>query len=403
MTADPHQPGLIRLVAQREMGDRIRNRTFIVMTVLTALVLVGFTVGPALFGGADGPTQLRLGVSGDPHEALLDALQSGDAAFNLEVSLVVVEDESAGMAALESGELDAVLADNRLLVGDGASAVPALQALVDQSRQQAAVLTALEDRGIDRETAAAILGGVEPVTVVTEDGDEGPDGAAFALGFIATILLFLIIQVNGSTLLNGAVEEKSSRVVEVLLGTLRPWQLLAGKLVGLSVLALGQLGLFVGSVLGANAVVGAVDLPAATGQAIMVGTLMLLFGFAFYATLFGVAGSLASSMEDAQAAAGPLMFLTAGAYGGTILGVMQDPDGVFAQILTWFPPTAPFAVPARVALGSLGTLEIVGVCALMAVATLVTVRIAGRLYSAAVLAGGRLSWREVFRTEPVGW
>lgn len=403
MTTSTNRPGLVRLVAQREMGDRIRNRTFIVMTLLTAMVLVGFTVGPTLFGGDDGPTTLRLGVAGEPHPSLIETLQSRDADFNLEVSVDVVADEAAGLTAVEANELDAVLTDHQLLVGDGASSVLSLQALVNQARQQAAVLSALEERGIDRPTAAAILGGVEPVTVVSPDGEEGPADATMALAFIATILLFLIIQVNGSTLLNGSVEEKSSRVVEVLLGTLRPWQLLAGKLVGLSVLALGQLALFVGSTLGANAIVGAFDLPPATGQAILVGTLMLLFGFAFYAALFGVAGSLASSMEDAQAAAGPLMFLTAGAYGGTVIGVMQNPDGVFAQVLTWFPATAPFAVPARVALGSLGTLEIVGVCALMAVATVVTVRIAGRLYSAAVLAGGKLSWREVFRTEPVGW
>lgn len=210
-----------------------------------------------------------------------------------------------------------------------------------------------------------------------------------------------MIQINGSTLLTGTIEEKSSRVVEVLLGSVRPWQLLAGKLSGMMVLALGQLGLFVGVTLGANAAVGAFDLPPAAFGSMTVALVMFVLGFAFYASLYAVAGSLASSLEDAQSSAGPLGFLTVGAYMGTLLGVVPNPESVFARVLSLFPPTAPFAVPARVAISSIEPWEVVLSAVLVAVTAVLTVRLAGRLYSAAILAGGKLTWREVLRAEPV--
>jgi len=128
---------------------------------------------------------------------------------------------------------------------------------------------------------------------------------------------------------------------------------------------------------------------------------MFVLGFAFYASLYAVAGSLASSLEDAQSSAGPLGFLTVGAYMGTLLGVVPNPESVFARVLSLFPPTAPFAVPARVAISSIEPWEVVLSAVLVAVTAVLTVRLAGRLYSAAILAGGKLTWREVLRAEPV--
>lgn len=113
-------------------------------------------------------------------------------------------------------------------------------------------------------------------------------------------------------------------------------------------------------------------MPPATASAVIVGVVMLLLGFAFYACLYAVAGSMASSVEDAQASAGPLGFLTAAAYAGTLIGVVPNPDSAFAQVLTYLPPTAPFAVPARITIDSISTLEIVIASVVTAVAAVVT-------------------------------
>lgn len=390
---------LIRLVAAREVGDRIRNKGFVIGTLATLLVLLGFVIGPALFGG-DEPTTYDLGVLGEVDARFADAVGASATVEDVEVAVEPVANRAEAEALVEAEELDAVLVDPDTLLTAG-EPDERLRTIVEQSRQQAALLGGLDEAGLDADEAARLLAGPPPLEVLTPDGPEPAQDAGAAIAFVATVLLFLVIQVNGSTLLTGTIEEKSSRVVEVLLGSVRPWQLLAGKLAGIMLLAIGQLVLFVGATLGANAVVGAFDVPPATGPAVLVGAVMFVTGFGFYAAMYAVAGSMSSSLEDAQSSAGPLGFLTIGAYVGTLLGVVPNPDSLFAQVLTYVPATAPFAVPARVAVGAITPAEVAVAATLTALTALLAVRLAGRLYSAAILAGGRLTWREVWRSEPV--
>ena len=390
---------IIRLVAGREFGDRIRNKGFVLGTAAMLLLMLGFIVVPALFDSDEAPT-FDLGVVGDVDPIFADAVAGTAGSQDVEVTVDQVADRAEAEALVEEGQADAVLVDpDTVLVADDLDS--RLRGIVEQARQQAALVGGLSEAGVDVDRAAQLLAGRPPVQVVTPDGTEDEAETGEGIAFFSTVLLFLIVQINGSTLLTGTIEEKSSRVVEVLLGSIRPWQLLAGKLTGIMVLAMGQLVLFVGVTLGANAIVDAFEVPPAAASAVAVATVMFVLGFAFYAALYAVAGSMASSLEDAQSSAGPLGFLTAGAYLGTLLGVVPNPDGAFAQVLTYLPPTAPFAVPARVAVGAISTAEVAVAAIITGVAGLVTVRLAGRLYSAAILAGGKLTWREVWRAEPV--
>lgn len=390
---------LVRLVAAREVGDRIRNKGFLVGTLVTLLLVVGFVVGPTLFGSDETPA-FDLGVVGEVDPLFVESVEATAASQEVEVTIEQVADRDRAEALLEDEELDAVLVDADTLLAPG-DPDRSLRTVVEQARQQAALLGGLDEAGLDVEEASQLLAGRPPLEVVTPDGPESDAEAGTGIAFFATVLLFLIIQINGSTLLTGTIEEKSSRVVEVLLGSVRPWQLLAGKLTGIMLLAVGQLVLFVGVTLGANALVDAFEVPEATGSALAVGAVMFVTGFAFYAALYAVAGSMASTLEDAQSSAGPLGFLTVGAYVGTLLGVVPNPDTLFAQVLTYFPPTAPFAVPARVAVGAMSPVQVAIAATLTAVTAFLAVRLAGRLYSAAILAGGKLSWRQVWRSEPV--
>ncbi len=390
---------IVRLVAGREIRDRIRNRGFLIGTAVTLLLVLGLVIVPSLFD--DGaPPSFDLGVVGEVDPLFGDAVAGAATSQDIDVTVTSVADRATAESRVEDGELDAVLVDpDTLLVADDVDGQ--LRGIVEQGRQQAALLGSLTDAGLDVGEAAQLLAGRPPVQVVTPDGTEEQSDAGEGIAFFATVLLFLIVQINGSTLLTGTIEEKSSRVVEVLLGSVRPWQLLAGKLTGIMVLAVGQLVLFIGVTLGANAAVDAFEVPPAATSAVLVGVLMFVLGFAFYAALYAVAGSMASSLEDAQSSAGPLGFLTAGAYIGTLLGVVPNPDSVFAQVLSYLPPTAPFAVPARISVGAISVPEVLVAATITAVAAVLTVRLAGRLYSAAILAGGKLTWREVWRAEPV--
>jgi ABC-2 type transport system permease protein len=389
---------LIRIIAMREINDRLRNRGLMIGSIVTLLAIVGFIVVPTFFR-SDEPPPIDLGVVGEVPEGFAPAVKAAAAGRNATVSLTQLGTREEADAAVADGTVHGALIDGTHLLVPHPNDL--LAGITDQALQQATVLERLGTAGISEEEAAAIFAARAPVEVITPRGTQAEQEAGFGIAFVATVLLFLTIQINAGTLLTGTIEEKSSRVVEVILGTVRPWQLLAGKLIGMSVLAIGQLALYVAALLGSNAAVSAFDLPDATGSAVVVGVLMFVVGFAFFAALYAVAGAMSSSSEDAQASAMPLGFLTAGIYMAVIIGVVPNPEGALARVLTFLPPSAPFAIPARVSSGAIDTWEIALGALLTLVGTFVTVRLAGRLYSAAVLAGGKLTWREVWRAEPI--
>lgn len=275
----------------------------------------------------------------------------------------------------------------------------ALRRAIEQSVASSGLADALSDAGIGQQEAADLLG-VE-IAVVTPDGDdEGTREAMFGIGFVVTVLLFLTLQINGASVLTTTVEEKSSRVVEVMLATVRPWQLLAGKLVAMTLLSVGQLVLYAGAALVAVQVTGDLTLPPASPMIVATSIVMFLLGFGLWAAGFAVAGALATSAEEAQSAAGPIGFMAAAVYFAVIVGVVPNPDGVLARVLSFIPFSAPFAIPARSASG-LPLWEFAVGAGLTALGIWFGVRLAGRLYSAAVLSGGRMTWRDAFRAEPI--
>lgn len=389
----------VSLVTRREIRERGGTRGYLIGTAVTLLIVIASVVVPTLLIG-DGIDERTLGVVGGAPADLdeqLATMLSGD----VEVTLTELADREAAIDALEEGEVDAVLVERRELLADGRPDEQ-LRAGLDAVLQLDAVSAGLEEAGVSPEQAAVALTPPQPLEAVDigdPDGDGGEGG--FLVGIGMTVLLFLGIQLNGATVLSGALEEKSSRVVEVLVSVARPWQLLAGKLLGMSVLALGQIALLVVGGLGANAVVGAFELPPATGALVAISLVMLVAGFLFYASLYAVAGSLASSLEDAQSSAGPLGFLMTGAYVAVFLVVLPDPGSLWSQILTFVPPTAPFVVPARLGLGELLVWQAVVSVVITVLASFVTVRIAGRLYASSLLAGGKITWRDAWRGEPV--
>ena len=388
----------IWLVTRRELVERAATKGYLIGTLVTVLIVAGLVVIPTFFGD-DGPEQLTLGVVGEA-PADLEAFIATVVPEDTEVTVTSLPDRDAGVTAIEDGDVDAVLVDGTELVADGLPDTT-LQIGVETALQLAAVADGLTAAGVDPSAAADVLTPAAPLQVVDVGGDEAGGGDNFGVAFAVTILLFLGIQGNGATLLSAALEEKTSRVVEVLLSATRPSHLLAGKLIALAALALLQTGLTVAVGLGANAVVNAFEVPAATGGVVAVGLLMLVVGFLFYASLYAVAGSMSSSLEDVQSTSGPLTFAVMGAYFGTLFAVLPNPDGVAANVLTFLPLTSPFAVPARMAFGAIPGWQVALATVVTLVTTVLVVRLAGRLYAGTLLAGNKMSWKEAWKAEPV--
>lgn len=388
---------MVGLIAGRELRERALRRTYLIGTAATLAVVVAVIVLPAMLAD-DGPGETTLGIVGDAPPDL-ETLVAASLPDEREVTVTGLDDRESAEAALDDGSVDAVLVERRELLFDGRPDLT-LQAALDSVLRQEAFATGLRELGVDEQQAATALSPRAPLETVDITGEAAGD-EAWVVAILATLLLIIGVQMSGTQLLNGALEEKSNRVVEILVSTARPWQLLTGKVLATSGLAFAQLALMVTVALITNHLVDAFPLPAATGTVLWVSTVMLVAGFLFYAALFTVAGTMASTVEDAQSAATPLYIAMWGTYGAVSITVLPSPSGLVAQVLTYLPPTAPFVVPARVAMGELPMWQLPVAATVTLAGAVVVLRLAGRLYAATLLAGGKLTWSDALKVEPV--
>jgi ABC-2 type transport system permease protein len=381
---------LVRLVAAREIGARLRDKNFIISSVVILVLLLG-TLGlqVALSSGAD-PT--RVGLVGE-EAGLRPALEAQADALGVDLALEDFPDEAAARTAVEDGDVDGVLlagSEPELLVEQSAGG--SLQAVVQGAVAQLAVAEQLADAGV-----AAL--DVPEVGVTALDPDADADGQRVLIAIIGIGVLYGLLILFGQFVAQGVVEEKSSRVVELLLATMRPWQLLAGKILGLGVLGLGQIVLIaVVGVTGALAL-DLVDIPGdLVGTAVAVVAWFVL-GYALYAAIFAVAASLVSRQEDLATVVMPTTLVLVVAF---IVGIQatDDPGGTLATVTSFVPGLSPLVMPVRQAAGAVAAWELALAVVLMLVAIALVVRLGGRVYAGALLrTGGRTKLREALAAE----
>ena len=375
----------IRLVASREIVERGRSRGYALSLAFTViLMLVGFIIPALLVGNA---TNTKLAVVGESPAGLEEWLTLTADAYDLEVVLSTVPDRQAAEAALHDGSIDAALevpADlssaGELIVLESAPA--ALQAVVNQS------VVALR--------AGPTASEVPEVSALAPPTDQDTTALIFANAGI--ILMFIGIFSYGSWVLTGVVEEKQSRVVEVVLSTVRPRDLLMGKVLGIGLLALAQLVILVAVGLVLSQILGRLVLPTTTVGAVVQLLTWFILGFAFYATTMGFLGALASRPEEASVASMPVTLTATTAYILSIVVVTGDPNGILAHVMTFIPPSAPMVVPLRTALGAIEPWEIAISMVLMVASIWLLFVVGARIYSGAVLqTGGRIKLRDAWR------
>ena len=241
--------------------------------------------------------------------------------------------------------------------------------------------------------AASELPAVSPL-----DPQSAEDESLLLFANAGIILMFIAIFSYGTWVLTAVVEEKQSRVVEVVLSTVRPRDLLMGKVLGIGTLALGQLLVLVLVGIAAARITGGIALPATIPVTVAMFVLWFVLGFLLYATTLGFLGSLATRMEEASNATTPVTMIAIISYFATIFVAQQDPSGTVATVLTFFPPSAPFVVPLRIALDAISPVEIVLSLALTVAFVFVLFVLGGRVYSGAVLqTGGRMKLRDAWR------
>lgn len=388
---------IIRLVSGRELRERSRQKSFRLSTGFLAAALVAVVLLPQILAD-DGPTSYDIGVVGAVPELVAATLDDLAGATGAELAVVEVRDTGAGEASLLEGDLDLLLAGGEVVVAEHPDRSSVLGLVSARLAQVLGLSAGLSEAGLTPAQAADALGrGPAPVRGLDgAGGTERPGNDARPLLILGVILLYLALLTFGVAVTTGVVEEKTTRVVEVLLSTIRPHHLLAGKVLGIGVLGLAQLVMVATPALVVALATGT-ELP--SGSVATIASLLVWFvlGYALYSCAYAAAGSLVSRMEEANNTSFPVTFALIAAYGGAIF-VGSAPDSATARFLALFPPTAPLAMPTRAALGDTAWWEVPAAVTLTLVATYGLVRLAGRIYAGSVLRfGPKVKLRQALR------
>jgi len=386
----------VRIVAKRELNTRLRTRSFVIGTAVILIVFGGyFLLQATLLSGAG---TSKIGLTGQA-TGIADQLTSVSRELGKNVETVTVTDPAEGRSEIESGDLDALLSgtvsDLQVLVKSDLD--PQVRAALNSIAQQQVLNAKLLEAGVDpAQVAAATASAQVDVTTITPPDPEKDQ--RMVIGLVMVFLLYMSITTYGTFVAQGVIEEKSSRVVEILLSTLRPWQLMLGKVIGLGLTGLIQLVILAGAGLGMATATGTLTLSGVAAGTVLWGLLWYVLGFFLYATIFAAAGSLVSRQEDAQSVLTPVtMVLVLGFVVGINL-MLQSPDGQATAVLSMIPLLSPVLMPGRIAASLVPGWEV----GLSIVLTLLTIALftwlGGKIYHNAVLrTGSRVKLREALR------
>jgi ABC-2 type transport system permease protein len=315
------------------------------------------------------------------------------------VQVIVLPSVAVAKAELRSGKIDAVLVgDSQVLVKQQSYVGSPSGGTVAQALAQLGGLQKLFALLPPADAARIAAHGIAlPVHGLIPPPTRGL--AARITGLSVAILIYIIIIIYGIRITIGVCEEKGTRVVEVLLTTLRPVQLLVGKVLGMGLLTLGQIVAMVAVYLGLGYAVGSHVVTGSATGVVLVAGLWLVLGYAFYCTGFAAAGALITRQSDAYNAAFPLQLPLILAYVLTYTVVYAPSVNVFYHVLAFIPFTAPVAMPVLVAVGAAPAWQVAVSAAITVASTVWMARLAGTIYSRAILRTGiRLKARQVLRT-----
>jgi ABC-2 type transport system permease protein len=384
----------LTLVARREVATRMRSTAFRVSTIVAlAATVAGIAIAAALTGH---PQSFTVAVTAQAPPAVAAMVRADGQAAGLQVTAVTAADRAAAVRLVEQGTAAAAVAAGGETIWK-ARPDSTLQPVLSAAVQRAIITQRAANLGLSPGGTARLLAPVRvPSTQLHSDGQRT---GRMIIAEVGVILLYLAITLYGGFMLTGVVEEKSSRVVEVLLSRVPPSSLLGGKITGIGLAGLAQFAAVAAAAAATLLVTRPSGLPPGTYSAIPMLVVWFVLGYAFYSTLYGSLGSLASRAEDAQAAAGPVIALMVGIYVAAVAAVSR-PGAGWVALLSMLPPTAPIFMPLRSSLVSVPAWQTVAAVVLMLAATYGLFLAGARLYRNAILhTGARLRISEAWHGE----
>ena len=431
-------------VARREILTRVRTKAFLVSTFLGPVLLAALVVLPILIGGRDRGARHLVVLDEDGSgfgtrvEQVLRAQRRGNRPDG-EARYVVNRVEGGGRTAavLDSlvkvtGVPDLGLASPTgiVVVGERALARDTLEYFganaqsdsdmraLGQALSSAVRLERLARAGVDPAVVGRAMLPVELTSQRVSQGRlTGESGeASFILAYAMLMILYVTLLLYGQQMMTTVIEEKSSRINEILVSSLRPFELLLGKVLGVGAVALLQVSIWgvaafllgryrgeIASLLGATPdAVTAMPIPAIPADLLLVFLLFFVLGFLIYSALFAAVGATCSSLQEVQQAAMPVTLIIAGGF-IVVMSLLNDPTSATSRIMGLVPIYSPFVTPVRWSLDAMSVPELLLSLAATVLGLLGVAWVAGRIYRTGILMyGKRPSLGEIWRWVRVG-
>jgi len=412
-------------VIRREFRERVRQRWFWVMALLGPLLFAGLFFLPLLLAGSGGIKRIVVvdGTRTSFGVGVASALQRSGVFTAVRVPARVGLVDSL-TRAVGAKELDGFLLLTDAAVDSGkaeyrSSNVSAFRtiAVLERTLGQLATAARLERAGVNPTVVATAQVHLDLETKKITGGKTTGERAAqsFSLAYFMSYLLLLAIIIYGVNVMGSIVEEKTNRVMEVLVSSVRPFQLMAGKVLGVGAVSIFQFLIWAvsarlllrvrarfASTTALSDSASVFQIPHVSLGTAAIFTACFIGGFLLYSSMYAAVGAISSSDQEARQAQQPVTWLLVLSFFG-MLGMLNDPGSKLAVILSLIPFTSPIAVPARWAAGTLSAGEVTLALVLQAVGIVAVTWVAARIYRVGILmTGKRPSLKEIVRWVRVG-
>jgi len=416
-------------VIRREYLERVRSKWFLISTLFGPILFGGLMFGPGLLmnrdrSGNGAETIILLDATGQGlGDRVATALSGGVSGSSGSSPRVVTVTAGPALAAAESLATRAVVGDSvkgylvldagtlangkARYAGTNTTALFAMQRL-DRAVQRELLAWKVEQSGVDPEVGRQLAATNVSIEAerLSKRGRGGSGQVNFFAGLVVALLLYMVTFVYGLNVLRGVLEEKQTRVAEVVVASIPAQRLLLGKVLGIGGVGLTQVLIWIGtsaalwqargpvlSRFGVDAAPFALPDVTATSLALLLA--FFLLGFLLYASLFAVVGAMVNSEQEAQQAQTPVVLLLV----STIVfaqGIVMDPETPFARIISLLPHAAPIVMPLRMTVTTVPAWELAASLVSVALGALASLWLAGRIYRVGLLMyGKRPTIREV--------
>lgn len=406
----------ILTIAKWEFLEKVKTKAFVISLVITPLIIIAFSILPTLLSDKEELRTKAIGIvdpsneyfkeltneleaykidNDQPNYVILNLSGSGKSLDEMktEADKEVLNHKIEGYILIENGNTDSMSMQFRSENFGSFRDLRRFEEKVNKIRVDHELLK----KGINPEVAGIFQNNVEIEQIkIEKSGKEGKQDfmVVFFSSFIFILLLMMMVIYSGQMLVRSLIEEKSNRLIEILISSCTPEELLSGKILGLSALGLTQIAIW--SLIGISLVGGAVVPPEAF-ENILPMLVYFILGFIFYTTIFVGIGSIVSTEQEAQQMT-TYVSLTLVMPVVIAISAIQNPDAMIVKVLSYIPLTIPSIMLLRFKVAPVSATDIIITLSILILSTLIMLKIAAKIFRIGILSyGKRPSFSELVR------